>query len=248
MTDKEICLEKMTRREFRGALEAGRFGACVIPTGAIEQHLEHLAMEHDIRSSEWVAEEAARRLYPRVVVTLPLRVGISEHHMVHKGSLTAKPGSWLAVLFDAIESMVRHGCQNVLVLNGHGGNEAPVYGILRQWQLYFQLEHPEANLQVHSYWNLSRQEAEKICTTGVPGHAQEYETSIALALFPENVRLDVMRDQEDKLPLKATAEKGRQLAEAAVAKTVEFLEGMLEGRNREVQPQLMSAQLDPRVR
>lgn len=247
MADKGVRLERMTRREFRGALEAGHFDASVIPTGAIEQHLEHLAMEHDIRSSTWVAEEAARRLYPRVVVAQPLRVGISEHHMVHKGSLTAKPGSWLAVLFDAIESMVRHGCQNVLVLNGHGGNEAPVYGILRQWQLYFQLEHPEANVQFHSYWNLSREEAEQISPTGVPGHAQEYETSIALALFPENVRIDAMRDQEDKLPLEASAEKGHRLAAAAVTKTVEFLEGMLEGRNREIQPQLMSAQLDPRA-
>ena len=227
--------------------ENGKFQACIIPTGAIEQHLEHLAMEHDIRSATLIAEEMARRLYPQVVVATPMNFGISEHHMIHKGTLTAKPGSWLSALFDAIESMVRHGCQNVLVLNGHGGNEAPVYGILRQWQLFFEQQHPDVNVQFHSYWNLSRQEAEQISETGVPGHAQEYETSIALHLFPENVRQDAMQDQEDQLPLKATAEKGKQLFELAVQKPLEYLEGMIAGGNRDVRPHLMSWQLDPKV-
>lgn len=246
MNDSDVLLQKMTRREIREAMAAGKFKAAIIPTGAVEQHLEHLAMEHDIRSATWISVEAAKRLHPQVLVAQPMSIGMSEHHMMHKGSLSAKPGSWLAVLFDAIESMVRHGCTNVLVLNGHGGNEAPVYGMLRQWQIYFQSTHPGSNVQFHSYWNLSRLEAEKICG-GVPGHAQEYETSIALALFPENVRHDAMRDQEDKLPLQATAEKGRQLAEFAVQKTVEYLQGMIAGGNRDVVRHLLSKDLDPKT-
>ncbi len=236
MLNKEVEVGKLTRREFRELMEAGHFQACIIPTGAVEQHLEHLAMEHDIRSACSVAEEAALRLYPKVVVAAPIRFGISEHHMMHKGTLTAKPGSWLAALFDGIESMVRAGCRNVLVLNGHGGNEAPVYGNLGQWQLYFHSVYGDVNVQFHSYWNLSRTEAEKIVETDVPGHAQEYETSIALALFPENVRLDAMRDQEDKTPLKGSAEKGHKLFEVAVQKTAEYVEGMMAGKHRELCP------------
>jgi creatinine amidohydrolase len=246
MPDPEVMIGKMTRREFREAVAAGKFGAAIIPTGAIEQHLEHLAMEHDIRSAMYISQQAALRLYPHVIVAAPMNVGISEHHMMHKGTVTAKPGSWLTVLFDAVESLIRHGVKNVLILNGHGGNEAPVYGILRQWQLYFQSVDPELNVQFHSYWNLSRVEAEKIATTGVPGHATEYETSIALALFPENVRHHAMRDQEEKLPLEATAEKGHQLATLAVDKTVEFVQGMLDGGNRDIRPHMMSHQLDPK--
>jgi creatinine amidohydrolase len=245
MNEGEFRLQKMTRREFREALDAGRFNSCIIPTGAIEQHLEHLAMEHDIRSANCIAEAVATNLYPNVTVTTPVQIGISEHHMIHKGTVTAKPGSWLSIIFDAIESMVRHGCHNVLVLNGHGGNEAPVYGILRQWQLFFQDTYPEANIQFHSYWNLSREKAETISTTGVPGHAQEYETSLAMALFPENVRMDMLESQEDPLPREASAEKGKLLFEAAVEKTTEFLQGMIDGHNRELQPHLLSRQLDP---
>jgi creatinine amidohydrolase len=245
MANAEVMLGNMTRREFRKALEAGWFQTAVIATGSVEQHLEHLAMDYDICAASWVAEEAARRLYPQVVVAAPINIGISEHHMQHPGTLTAKPGTWLSAVFDAVESLLRHGVRNVLILNGHGGNEAPVYGILRQWQLYFQSCMPGRSVQFHSYWNLSRAEAEQISLTGVPGHATEYETSMALALFPEKVRHDAMRDQADRLPLEATPEKGERLAESAVARTVEYLEGMIAGKHQELMEHRMSWQLDP---
>lgn len=235
MPIQEVMLAKFTRREFREAMAGGKFQGGIITTGAHEQHLEHLPMEHDTASVVHIAQEAARRLYPQVIVCTPMTIGISEHHMVHKGTVTAKPGSWLSLLFDATESLVRHGVKNVLILNGHGGNEGPVYGIIRQWQLFFQSTAPGANVQFRSYWNLSREIAERHCTGRVPGHALEYETALALALFPESVRQDAMRDPENKEALKATAEQGKILAEAAISKTVEYLQGMIEGRNRDIQ-------------
>lgn len=245
MSKQEVMLNKLTRREFREALSEAKYQTAIIPTGSIEQHLEHLAMEHDIVSATHIAQQAALRLYPQVIVATPMAIGISEHHMMHKGTLTAKPGSWLALLFDAVESLVRHGVKRVLILNGHGGNEAPMYGIIRQWQLYFRSSDEAVNVQFHSYWNLSRDIAEQHCQGRVPGHAQEYETAMALALFPENVRPEAMQTQADKEPLKATAEQGHILAEAAISKTVEFVQGMIEGRNQEMQSHRFSAQLDP---
>ncbi len=233
MTEREVMLNKLTRREFREALAAGKFKAAIIPTGSIEQHLEHLAMEHDIASSTHVAREAAKRLYPNVIVAVPMAIGISEHHMIHPGSLTAKPGSWLAVLFDAVESFVRHGVKNVLILNGHGGNVAPVNGIINQWKRYFAAMHPGTNLHFHSYWDLiPRDVANDILDTDrMPGHAQEFETAFALAVFPENVRHDALPDQEDKDPSYATAEKGQQLVAEAITRVAEFVQGMMEGKN-----------------
>jgi len=244
MSKQEVMVNKLTRREVREAMEAGQFQAAIVPTGAIEQHLEHLAMEHDIRTATWIAREVALRMFPQVIVGVPMNVGISEHHMIHKGSMTAKPGSWMAVLFDAVESFVRHGCRNVLILNGHGGNEAPMYGIIRQWQIYFRSTHLDANVQFQSYWNLSRREAEAVCSTGVPGHANEYETSMALALFPESVRVDAMEDEQAQL---GTAEKGRQFAEFAVERTKDYLEGMMSGRFRGMFPPKLSVEMDPKV-
>ena len=243
MPNQEVAVAKFTRREFREALDAGKFRTAIIPTGSNEQHLEHLAMEYDIRAATYVANEAARRLYPEVAVNVPMAVGISEHHMMHKGTVTAKPGSWLAVLFDAVESLVRHGINNVLILNGHGGNEAPMMGILRQWQLFFQMTAPDANVQFHSYWNLSREIAEQHGTSRVPGHAGEYETAMAMVICPENIRHDAMSDQENQEPMKATEALGRILVDAAVQKTVEYLQGMIEATNSEIQPHVYSKEM-----
>ena len=242
-TSQEVVLDRMTRGEVKQALDAGHFRAAIVPTGSIEQHLEHLALEHDIRSSSEIALLVARSMYPDVLVTAPVRIGMSEQHLVHPGSLSAKPGSWLAVMFDVVESLVRAGIGHILLLNGHGGNEQPVYGMLRQWQLYFQHPERQANVQFHSYFNLSRKDAERVCQTRVPGHAMEYETAVAMALFPENVRPDLIVDAGARL---ATPELGRQLADFAVQRVAEYLRGMLDGSNTQIQAQRLSFQTDPR--
>jgi len=226
--ENRVLLTKHTRREFRERMRTGELKACIIPVAATEQHLEHLAMEHDWRSVMHVAVEVARRLHPRVIVAPAMNIGISEHHMRHIGTLSAMPGSWLGVLFDAIRSMHHAGFKNILVLNGHGGNIAPCQGIWHQFVQRF-----EINLQFASYWEfLPESAAKKYLKTGrVPGHAQEFETAFALAAFPENVRHDALRDQADKEPLEATADAGRALIEAIVAEVAGFVDGMISGKN-----------------
>ena len=58
----EILLRKHTRREFRERMNSGELQAVIIPVAAIEQHLEHLAMEHDWRSVTYVANAVAGAL------------------------------------------------------------------------------------------------------------------------------------------------------------------------------------------
>mgnify|MGYP003579648983 CR=1 FL=1 len=126
MSDTEVLQRKHTRREFRKRMQSGELKACIIPVAAIEQHLEHLAMEHDWRSVCHVAVAVAERLRPHVLVAEGLMAGISEHHMRHPGTLSLRPGTFLAVVADLVDSVVRAGFKNVLVLNGHGGNIATI--------------------------------------------------------------------------------------------------------------------------
>ena len=234
--DSRIFLHKHTRREFRERMQTGEIQACIIPVAATEQHLEHLAMEHDWRSVLHVAAAVAGRLAPRVIVAPAMNIGISEHHMRHIGTLSALPGSWLGLLFDAIRSMHHAGFRNILVLNGHGGNIAPCRGIWPQFVQRF-----ECNLQFESYWDhLPEEVARAHLKTGRwPGHAQEFETAFALAAFPENVRRDAMHDQADREPLEATAEAGRAMIEAIVENLSRFVAGMIEGSNVAAIPAFM---------
>ncbi len=229
----EILLRKHTRREFRERMESGEIRACIIPVAATEQHLEHLAMEHDWRSCNHIAKAIARQLSPQVLVAPSMSIGISEHHMRHIGTLSAMPGSWLGVLYDTIRSMHRAGFENILVLNGHGGNVAPCQGIWPQF-----LQRLEINLQFKSYWEfLDPKVAETNLKTGrFPGHAQEFETAFALAAFPENVRQDAMLEQADVEPLEATAEAGHAMIESIVNNTSRFLASMIDGTNTIVIP------------
>lgn len=227
MNTREVMLDRLTRKEVRESLESGRIKAAIIPVGSTEQHLEHLPLCHDIASCTHVAQKVALNLYPQVVVAAPMSIGISEHHMMHKGTLSAKPGSFLAVLFDACESLIRHGIQNILILNGHGGNVAPINASVNQFRRYF----AGVNLIAHSYWDFTPRELanEIMVTKSVPGHAQEYETAFALAVFPELVRVDDMDDENSKF---GTAEMGKKLVEATIQKLTEFVAGMIDGINR----------------
>jgi creatinine amidohydrolase len=232
----EIWLPKLTRGEFRERMQAGELSGCIIPVAATEQHLEHLAMEHDWRSVLHIAGEVARRLAPRVLIAPAVSVGISEHHMRHPGTLSAMPGSWLGLLHDTIRSMHHAGFKNILVLNGHGGNIAPCQGMWGQF-----LQRFEINLQFRSYWDFLPSELARahLKTGRFPGHAQEFETAFALAVFPENVRRAAMEDQSDREPLQATAEAGRLLIAAIVEGVAAHLSDMLDGKNVESIPPYM---------
>jgi creatinine amidohydrolase len=228
----EVLLHKLTRREFRHRMVSGELKACILPVAAIEQHLEHLAMEHDWRSATHLAAAVAERLRPRVLVAEGLMSGISEHHMRHPGTLSLRPGTFLSALSDLIESLVRAGFKNVLVLNGHGGNVAACRAT---WDQFLRLH--QVNLHFLSYWEvLTETDAKELLRGGhrlpgdLPGHAQEFETAIALAAFPENVRTKIWTDQPDLKPSLATAAQGAAFIERIVERVSSYLEEMIDGK------------------
>ena len=228
----EILLRKHTRREFRERMNSGKLKACIIPTAAIEQHLEHMAMEHDWRSVMHVAELVATRLSPQVVVAEGLMAGISEHHMRHPGSLSLQPSTFIAVVGDLIDSVARAGFTNILVLNGHGGNIVPLRGAWDQI-----LRRHQHNLHFLPYWDvLTEDDAKELLKSGhrlpqdLPGHAQEFETAFGLDAFPENVRTDMWTDQEDQKPAMATAEAGREFIDRIVERVSCYLQEMIDGK------------------
>jgi creatinine amidohydrolase len=228
----EILLGKHTRREFRERMNSGELQAVIIPVAAIEQHLEHLAMEHDWRSVTHIAHRVAERLRPHVVVAEGLMAGISEHHMKHPGTLSLTPATFMAVVHDLVDSMYRAGFKNILVLNGHGGNVAPMKAVWDQFIRRYQV-----NLHFMPYWDVyTVKDAEELLVSGqrlpqdLPGHAQEFETSFALAAFPENVRTEMWADQVDQKPAMATADKGAAFIERTIDRVSAYVQDMIDGK------------------
>ena len=230
MRDQRILIGDFTRREFREMLQAGTLKAAIVPTGTTEQHLEHLEMCHDSASVTLVAHRAATALHPAVVVAPTVQVGVSEHHMMHPGTLTTRVGTFLDYVFDICESITRAGIQRVLILNGHGGHMHP---LRKELTRYRQLLGP--GIVYATYWDLYSDDEvySLVRSKRVPGHANEFETAFALAGFPERVREEAIEDAGAGL---ATREQGERAIEIVVPHVERLLRRMIAGESPTVEP------------
>lgn len=181
---RKVLLWESTRKEVRELLEAGQLKAMIVPTASTEQHNEHLAMIHDTASVTLVAQQAALRLYPKVMVTTPVAVGISPHWMDRKGTLSLRKETFLNVVFDICDSLKTHGVKHILILNGHGGNDGPLREAIPEFRSKLGVD-----IQFDSYWAAYTPDiVKKYMESGVvPGHSAEFETSFAMAAFPERI-------------------------------------------------------------
>ena len=218
---RKVLLYESTRKEFREAIEGGALKIVIVPTGSTEQHNEHLAMINDTVSVTLIAQKAALLLYPQAMVATPVPVGISPHWMDRKGTLTLKKETFLAVVFDICESLQMHGVKNILVLNGHGGNVAP----LRQSVPEF-AQKLGIRIETNSYWDaFTPAIVKKYMASGkAPGHAGEFETSFAMAAFPERIHWEGVDYEKAKSHLqikdpKSAAQEEEFAREAKLAGT-----------------------------
>ena len=230
--ERRVFVGDHTRKEFREKIEAGTIQAAIVPTAATEQHNEHLEMIHDTLHATWMAEQAALRLFPKVVVTSPIPVGVSEHWMAHIGTLTVRPEIFSEYVFDVCNSMARAGVKNILILNGHGGNVKPLGRRLPEFQDRIG---KDVNLRFNSYWDVYDPDLVQATMDNgrLPGHADEYETSTMMVLAPERVHAQDIDNEPSK---SATKEKGEKLLEPAVAGVVRILEAMIAGQEIDQPP------------
>lgn len=239
---KQVLVWEMTRKDFREGIDEGRIKGAIIPAGSTEQHNEHLAMIHDTVSAIHIARQVALNLYPNVVVTTPLAIGVSEHWMDHKGTLTLRPEIFGELLYDVCNSLKRAGVKNILILNGHAGNSGPIMERLDEFRKKLNIK-----LKGCSYWEAYSKEIveQYMESKKSPAHAAEFETSFALAAFPDKVHME-KADEYDKAKLTisnpeqaqrdrlyheeaylATAEKGSAMIAVAVDWVTEIMKEMI---------------------
>ena len=224
MADERVFVGDLTRKEFRERMQKKTIQAAIVPTGATEQHNEHLEMIHDILHCSHMAEQVAKALLPRVVVATPIPIGVSEHWMEHIGTLTVRPEIFCEYVFDVCNSLQRAGIQNILILNGHGGNVKPLMRRIDEYR-----DKLKINLRFQSYWDvydpkLVQDTMEK---GRLPGHACEFETSTMYVLAPERVHKDAIDNEAAAI---ATRQKGEQLFEPVITGVSAILEKMIAGK------------------
>ena len=186
--------------------------------GSFEQHGPHLPLSTDALIAEAVAGEVADELGGVLGPTIP--VGVSPEHMSYPGTVSLSAETLKAAVTDVVSSLRRHGFEEIILINGHGGNNKAL---------------GELNVDVkvvHLTRLLERYD-----------HAGEVETSLMMHLHSELVKTDEVKEQEFRWPgkkewadtkeysesgvlgdpTKASKEKGRELFKELVEKTLKEL-------------------------
>jgi creatinine amidohydrolase len=238
----------MTAPELR---QVRRDGVVVVgPIAACEQHSQHLPTFTDTILVTAVAEGVESAL-PKQVLLLPTQwFGASHHHLRYGGTLSASVDTHVDLLCDLLVPLLDDGYLRFLILNGHGGNIDTMQVALRRLQPRYR----DRILSAASYWDLASKELAALAEgpRKVMGHACEFETSMVLALRPELVRREQIRNdppREDAVlrglyvaedmhqrtergaagyPELATPEKGRAFLDAAIRRTAEVVERLLQ--------------------
>jgi creatinine amidohydrolase len=168
--------------------------AVVIPLGSFEQHGPHLPLTTDTEIVTAIAREVEARLSGAILVTPTLWLGHSPHHMNFPGTLSVEPRIYIDIVKSLVHSMVRHGAKRIFLLNGHGGNEAPVPVALRELKTELSA-HKDVFVVFASYWWLGSKTLTAVRESGVGGvgHACEMETSAMLVIAPDKVDMSLAR-------------------------------------------------------
>ena len=123
-----------------------------------------------LRTAERGAEEGVS-----ILVAPTMNVTLSWYHMQFPGSMRLSTTTFLQVFREICDSLVHHGLENLVAVNGHGGNIAALTVAINH---YF--ETTGRRVFLVQWWDLASDVLAEV--EGPMIHAEEAETSLALAL------------------------------------------------------------------
>lgn len=248
-------LAEMTTVEAAAAVTASP--VVIIPAGALEQHGPGMPLATDTIRAEGVADAVAARLGGRAVVGPPLPVGVSPHHLAFAGTVTLTTTTLAAVVREYVESLHRHGWRKILVVTGHGGNNATLTTVAQD----LLTTHPDLQFAWTPVTPLASDVVSAMGVSEVHGHSGEAETAQMLHLAPRLVHRDrlaagttstgqldplsrlarhgthpALAVRYDRLsengvlgnPRRASAEDGQAIVEAVVVRVTAFVKEWLD--------------------
>jgi creatinine amidohydrolase len=246
---RTVRLGEMTTLEAAEAVRASPL--VIIPAGAFEQHGPGMPLATDTIRAEHVAELVALELAGSAVIGPSVPVGVSPHHLAFAGTVTLTTTTLAAVVREYAGSLHRHGWRKILVITGHGGNNATLTTVAQD----LLTTHSDLQFAWTPLTSLAADVVAGMRVSEVHGHSGEAETAQMLHLAPHLVHTErlapgtthageldpvhqlslrgghpTLTVRYDRLspngvlgdPRNATREDGRAIVDAAVARIVAF--------------------------
>jgi creatinine amidohydrolase len=164
----------------------------LIPKASLEQHGPHLPLYCDTITATEVAQRAGEQA--GILYTPTIWLGYSPQHMRQAGwgagTITLRADTYLNMIYDVGRSLIHHGFNRLVFVNGHGSNVKVIDPVLRKLRAetgaliaYYK---PYAERYIGMLKDILEGPVEE-----TPGwHAGELETSQCLAHDPSLVRMD----------------------------------------------------------
>jgi creatinine amidohydrolase len=189
----EHLIERMTWPEVDARIKAG-VDTVLLPIGTTEQHGPHMPLDTDCVIARELATRSAALGSEQglnILVAPTLNVTLSWYHMQFPGSMRLSTTTFLQVFREVCDSLVHHGLENIVAVNGHGGNIAALTVAINH---YF--ETTGRRVFLVQWWDLASDVLAEV--EGPMIHAEEAETSLALALGQTVYEDRATRDAYDR--------------------------------------------------
>jgi creatinine amidohydrolase len=106
----------------------------LVPMASLEQHGPHLPLYTDTITAVEVSKRVAEMI--AVLHSPPVWMGYSPQHMYAPGSgrgtITLRSSTLLNLLHDVARSLIHHGFNRIIFVNGHGSNVKVIDPVLRK--------------------------------------------------------------------------------------------------------------------
>ena len=181
-------LDRLTWPEIKEEIQNGR-DTVVVPFGSTEQHGRHLPLGTDAVLGDEIGWGLAERLGAFLAPTV--RFGCSEHHLAFNGTISLGAETFGRIVADVVASLSVHGFRCIVLLPTHGGNFKPLAEAVADID-------PAEGVRIYAFTDLMGlvgAAAESSRSLGVDAaksgaHSGEWETSLMLALRPDQVKME----------------------------------------------------------
>ncbi|MFM0327766.1 creatininase family protein [Caballeronia glebae] len=237
-TPKTVLLEDLTWTELRDQIKAGKT-TILIPIGGTEQSGPDVALgKHNARVkvlSQRIAEGLGNAVVAPVLAYVP-EGGYAppSSHMRFPGTITVPDDVFEKTLESAANSFRVHGFRNIVFLGDHGGYQSDIRRAVAQLNKSWAGSGVRAFVPPEYYGTSSDGYSEILRQHGyrndeIGTHAGLADTSLLLAVAPQMVRQDRLRNGSKLVPAdgvyggdprRSTAELGQLGIDAIVSRTI----------------------------